>query len=158
MSLVGSWLPIELSAQVDPDFQWGGFNFPAIEGGEGAVTDVQALLLSFMVLKDTAHPDEALDFLRFLMTKEQQEAMVDVGIVGVTHKDVAWPAPLADAEGAAANATAMFPDVDGVYAKYAEYLNTVLWVNYSELWQGNMTPDEFVEAMVSDQAAYWAAH
>lgn len=85
MELVGSWLPVELQNATDPDFQWGGFSFPAIEGGEGSVTDVNALLLSFMINKDTAHPDEAFDFLRYIMSDEIQQKFTDESLVGVTN-------------------------------------------------------------------------
>ena len=158
MELVGSWLPIELANMADPDFQWGGFNFPAVEGGEGSVNDTQALLLSFMVLKDTEHPDEAAEFLRFIMTKENQQLMADDALVGVTRIGVPWSETIADAEAAATNAERLFPDVDGVYANYAEYLNTILGVTYADLWQGNITPQEFVDLMATQSAEYWATH
>ena len=158
MELVGSWLPIELANMADPDFQWGGFNFPAVEGGEGSVNDTQALLLSFMVLKDTEHPDEAAEFLRFIMTKENQQLMADDALVGVTRIGVPWSETIADAEAAATNAERLFPDVDGVYAQYAEYLNTILGVTYADLWQGNITPQEFVDLMATQSAEYWATH
>jgi raffinose/stachyose/melibiose transport system substrate-binding protein len=158
MELVGSWLPIELANMADPDFQWGGFNFPAVEGGEGSVNDTQALLLSFMVLKDTEHPDEAAEFLRFIMTKENQQLMADDALVGVTRIGVPWSETIADAEAAATHAERLFPDVDGVYANYAEYLNTILGVTYADLWQGNITPQEFVDLMATQSAEYWATH
>lgn len=157
-SLVGSWLPIELANMVDPGFEWGGFNFPAVEGGEGSVNDTQALLLAFMIIKDTQHPDEAAEFLRFIMTKENQQLMADESLVGVTRKGIEWAPAIADAQAAAMNAERIFPDVDGVYAKHAEYLNTILGVNYSELWQGKITPQEFVDKMATQSAEYWATH
>lgn len=156
MSLVGSWLPIELANMVDPGFEWGAFNFPAVEGGEGSVHDTQALLLAFMILESTEHPDEAFEFLRFIMTLENQQLMADESLVGVTHVDAEWAEPIQDAYEAASTAEHLFPDVDGVYAKYPEYLNTILGVNYSDLWQGNITPEEFVERMATQSAEYWA--
>lgn len=158
MSLVGSWLPIELANMVDPGFEWGGFNFPAVEGGEGSVNDTQALLLSFMIIKDTEHPDEAAEFLRFIMTEENQQLMADESLVGVTRAGIEWAPAIADAQAAALNAERLFPDVDGVYAQYPEYLNTVLGANYSLLWQGEITPEEFVENMATQSAEYWATH
>jgi len=157
MELVGSWLPIELANSVDPDFQWGGFNFPAVEGGEGSVTDVQALLLSFMIMKDSEHPDEAFEFLRFIMTAENQQMMADESLVGVTRVGVPWAAAIADAQTAAGNAEILYGDVDGVASQYPEFLSAVLWVNYSDLWTGQTTPEEFVEAMATDSADYWAS-
>lgn len=158
MELVGSWLPVELQNATDPDFQWGGFSFPAIEGGVGKTTDVYALLLSFMINKDTAHPDEAFDFLRFIMSDEVQQQLTDQALVGVTNKYIDWSPIIADAQQAAAAATATYGDVDNVASLYSEYLNTILYPNYVEVWQNKLTPEQFAEKMATQTAEYWAAH
>lgn len=156
MELVGSWLPVELQTATDPDFQWGGFSFPNIEGGEGSTSDVYALLLSFMINKDTAYPDEAFEFLKFIMTDAVQQQFTDESLVGVTNKYIEWNPIIADAQVAALNATTTYGDVDNVASLYSEYLNTILYPNYVTLWQGNSTPEEFVETMVTQTAEYWA--
>ena len=53
-----------------PDFKWGGFNFPAVEGGAGKTTDLQQWLLAFGILKNTTHPAEAQEFMKFVMTTD----------------------------------------------------------------------------------------
>ena len=158
MELVGSWLPVELQNATDPDFQWGGFSFPAIEGGEGVTTDVYALLLAFMINKDTAHPDEAFEFLRYIMSDEIQQQFTDESLVGVTNKYIEWNPIIADASAAAQAATATYGDVDNVASLYSEYLNTILYPNYVSLWQGGVTPEEYVELMATQTAEYWAEH
>lgn len=158
MELVGSWLPVELQNATDPEFQWGGFSFPAIEGGEGVTTDVYALLLAFMINKDTEHPDEAFAFLRHLMSDEVQQAFTDESLVGVTNKYIEWNPIIADAAAAAAAATSTYGDVDGVASLYSEYLNTILYPNYVSLWQGAVTPEGFVDMMVTQTAQYWKDH
>jgi raffinose/stachyose/melibiose transport system substrate-binding protein len=158
MELVGSWLPVELQNATDPDFQWGGFSFPAIDGGVGKTTDVYALLLAFMINKDTAHPDESFEFLRYIMSDEIQQQFTDESLVGVTNKYITWNPIIADAQTAASTATATYGDVDNVASLYSEYLNTVLYPTYVTLWQGNLTPDEFVEEMATLTAQYWADH
>ena len=158
MELVGSWLPVELQNATDPDFQWGGFSFPAIEGGAGSVTDVYALLLAFMINKDTAHPDQAFDFLRFVMSDEIQQKFTDDSLVGVTNKYINWNPIIADAQAAASAATATYGDVDNVASLYSEYLNTILYPNYIEVWQGSVTPEAFSDMMATQTADYWASH
>ncbi len=157
MELVGSWLPVELQTMTDPDFQWGGFSFPAIEGGAGSVNDVYALLLAFMINKDTAHPDEAFDFLRFVMSDEIQQAFTDNSLVGVTNKYITWNPIIADAQAAASVATTTYGDVDNVASLYSEYLNTILYPNYVEVWQGKLAPQEFSDRMATQTAEYWAS-
>ncbi|MBK9747619.1 MAG: carbohydrate ABC transporter substrate-binding protein [Chloroflexi bacterium] len=158
MELVGSWLPVELQNATDPEFQWGGFSFPAIEGGVGSTTDVYALLLAFMINKDTAHPDEAFAFLRHLMTDAVQQQFTDESLVGVTNKYIQWNPIIADALAAASAATSTYGDVDGVASLYSEYLNTILYPNYVSLWQAAITPEDFVETMATQSAQYWADH
>ncbi|MBL8134154.1 MAG: extracellular solute-binding protein [Anaerolineae bacterium] len=158
MELVGSWLPVELQTQTDPEFQWGGFSFPAVEGGVGSTTDVYALLLAFMINKDTAHPDEAFAFLRYVMSDEIQQLFTDQSLVGVTNKYITWNPIIADASATAAAATSTYGDVDNVASLYSEYLNTILYPNYVSLWQGAVTPEAYVDMMATQTAEYWASH
>ncbi len=158
MELVGSWLPVELQTTTDPEFQWGGFSFPAIEGGAGATTDVYALLLAFMINKDTKHPDEAFSFLRYLMSDEIQQAFTDKSLVGVTNKYIDWNPIIADAQVTAKNAKTTYGDVDNVASLYSEYLSTILYPAYVSVWQGKVTPAEFSEQMATQTKEYWATH
>ena len=158
MELVGSWLPVELQTMTDEGFEWGGFSFPAVEGGVGSTADVNALLLSFMIIKDTEHPDEAFSLLRYMITDEVQQAFTDDSLVGVTNKYIGWSPIIADAQNAALNATTTYGDVDNVASLYSEYLNTTLYPTYLSLFQGQITPEEFVEQMATLTAEYWATH
>jgi ABC-type glycerol-3-phosphate transport system substrate-binding protein len=157
MELVGSWLPIELASAVDPEFVWGGFSFPEIEGGEGSVNDLQALLLSFMILKDSQHPDEVFQFLKFIMTAENQQLMADQALVGVTRIGVPWAPAIADAATAAASAETLFGDVDGIQALYAEYLNNVLFPAHRSMFLGEITPEAWIDSMVTQSEQYWSS-
>jgi ABC-type glycerol-3-phosphate transport system substrate-binding protein len=154
--LVGSWLPIELSDIVEEGFEWGAFNFPAVEGGVGSNNDLQVALLAFMILKDTEHPRESFEFLRFLATKEHMQQMADEALVGVTRKDVTWADAIADGAEAAANAENVMGLSDGTVALYPEFVNNVLYVNWRDLFLGELTPEEYVAKMAADAAEHWA--
>ena len=154
--LVGSWLPTELLSATGPDFKWGALNFPELEGGVGKSTDMMAFILSFMILKDSEHPAEASELLKFLVTKESQQLMVEKGVVGVTRKGVAWPANIAEAQIAAENATAVFGEGDGLQGSNAEYWTKVLRDPNNSMFVGQMTPEEFVDGLVADTIAFWA--
>jgi len=158
MELVGSWLPVELQTMTDPGFQWGGFTFPAVEGGVGKTTDIYALLLAFMINKDTKYPQESFDFLRTLMTDQIQQEFTDKALVGPTSKFITWNPIIGDAQAAASTATTTYGDVDNVASLYSEYLNTILYPNYVEVWQGKATPQQFSDTMAAQTATYWAAH
>lgn len=158
MELVGSWLPVELQTTTDPEFQWGGFSFPSVAGGKGSTSDVYALLLAFMINKDTKHPDEAFSFLRFIMSDAVQQEFTDKSLVGVTNKYIDWNPIIADAKTAAASATTTYGDVDNVASLYSEYLNTILYPAYVSVWQGKVTPEQFVDQIATQTKEYWAAH
>jgi len=157
MELVGSWLPIELADIVEENFEWGAFNFPAVEGGQGSNNDLQVALLAFMIMKDTEHPQEAFEFLRFMMTKENMQKMADEALVGVTRQDVKWADAIADGAKAAAEANTVMGLSDGTVALYPEFVNNILYVNNRSLFLGEITPEEFVEKMATDAADHWAS-
>ncbi len=156
MELVGSWLPTELASAAGPDFKWGALSFPEVSDGVGKNTDLGTFILSFMILKDTEHPKEAFEFLKFLMTKDSQTQMVKTGIVGVTRKGVAWPASLAEAQAAAEGATSLFGHGDGLQGSNAEYFVKVLRDPFNAMFIGQVTPEKFVEKLAADSVAYWA--
>lgn len=154
--LNGSWLPTELSSAAGDDFPWGAFNFPEVEGGKGKQTDLQVALLSMMVLKDSAHADEAVDFLKYLVSEEAQKIMVSQGNVGVTRNGVEWPAILADAYTASKNATALSNIYGGVGINYADFYTTVLGPQHDKMFLGQISPEDFVKLMAAETKKYWA--
>jgi raffinose/stachyose/melibiose transport system substrate-binding protein len=157
MELVGSWLPIELADITEEGFEWGAFNFPTVEGGQGSNKDLQVALLAFMIMKDTEHPREAFEFLRFIMTKDNQQKMADEALVGVTRLGVQWADAIKDGAEAAANAENVFGLSDGSVALYPEFVNNILYVNNRSLFLGELTPEEFVDKMATDAAEFWAS-
>ncbi|MBX3066288.1 MAG: extracellular solute-binding protein [Anaerolineae bacterium] len=84
MELMGQWAPdVERSNSASgeglgEDLGW--FPFPAVEGGKGDPSDVMGGGDGFAVGKNAE--DEAVDFLRFLTSKENQLTMVGTGSVG----------------------------------------------------------------------------
>jgi raffinose/stachyose/melibiose transport system substrate-binding protein len=158
MELCGSWLPNELKEAVDPEFEWGGWAFPMVEGGEGKGTDIPVVMLDFMVMKDTEHPREAFAFIRYCLSKENVQMWADDTISGVPRSDVGFPALIADAEDMFKNATAFFDEVDGVTFKQAEYANNVLMPTHDEVFMGQITPEEFAAKMKELTITYWETH
>jgi raffinose/stachyose/melibiose transport system substrate-binding protein len=156
MELVGSWLPTELLSASGPDFQWGALSFPEVPGGVGKSTDMQAFILSFLILKDSEHPKESFEFLKFMLTKDAQQKMAVAGAVGVVRKGVVWPANLTEAQAAADSATAVFGEGDGLQGSNAEFWVKVVRDPFSNMFVGEVTPEKFVEQLVTDTAAYWA--
>ncbi len=155
MGLNGGWLPTELKEAAGPDFRWGGFRFPSISGGAGTVDDLHPWLLSFMILKDSEHPEEAFEFLKYMMTEECQTIMADEALVGVTRKGIAWNEAIADGAKASESANLAITHLDGGTAKYPEFVKNVLYAQLRPAFLVEITPEEFSANMAADAKAYW---
>ena len=79
MSLMGQWAPaVQKDASgndLGDDLGW--FPFPAVEGGQGQATDVFGGGNGHALGKDA--PKEAIDFLAFLMNRENERKLVSSG-------------------------------------------------------------------------------
>ncbi|THA75658.1 extracellular solute-binding protein [Streptomyces sp. A0642] len=74
MELMGNWEPgvvANLTPDKKPLSDLGWFPFPTVAGGQGDPTAIMGGLDGFSLSKNA--PKEAVDFLEFLVTKEQQE-------------------------------------------------------------------------------------
>ncbi len=64
---------------------WGYFDFPEIEGASGEAGYITGGPDVFMVNSESAHPDEAITFLKYLTSDEVQSKMVyDLGFLPTT--------------------------------------------------------------------------
>jgi raffinose/stachyose/melibiose transport system substrate-binding protein len=83
MELMGQWSPdvqrgnSESGEGIGEDLGW--FPFPVVDGGAGNPDDVLGGGDGFAVGANA--PDEAVDFLRFITTEENQRAMFEQGLV-----------------------------------------------------------------------------
>lgn len=154
MELCGGWLPNELSDMAGPEFNWGGFNFPAVAGGVGKVTDLQQWLLAFGVLEDTAHPEEAMLFLKYVMTYDSQTRLTEA-LQGAVRRGVEWPAAMADGAIASENASNVLDHIDGGTALYAEFTNNVLYFNALPVFLGGKPVADFPATMSAAAKNYW---
>ncbi|PZM11268.1 extracellular solute-binding protein [Rhizobium tubonense] len=153
--LVGSWLPSELASSAGKDFRWGAFNFPTVAGGSGKATDLEVALLSFMVLKNSPHPKEAIDFIKFALGEHSQKLMAEIGGVGVTRKGVKWPEALHDAEEAASQATALQGVGGGLDVAYPAFYATVAEPEHNKMFLGQIAPEVLVDILAAKTKEYW---
>lgn len=137
--LVGAWLPAELSTAVGDDFDWASFAFPTVAGGSGAASDLQASLLTFMVLKESPNAAAAVDFLAYAVSKEAQEIMATTGKVGVTRNDVAWGDAIADGFTLAENASVIMSINDASNVFFPEYHATILAPTHAAFFLGELS-------------------
>ncbi len=58
------------------EFEWSWFDFPDIAQGDGDQNALTGAPQGFMVSADTKHPEEAVEFLKYLTSKEIAQKMV----------------------------------------------------------------------------------
>lgn len=125
---------------------WGFFPMPAIAEGDGSQNYITGAPDGFIVSSKTKHPKEAVEFLKFLTSKENSLKLV---------KDIGWPSPI---EGATNPDTALKQVAEGVeYMKQAdgmaEWLDTdvhakvadVYLSNIQLLLDGSKSPEEIIK-------------
>jgi len=125
---------------------WGFFPMPSIADGNGSQKYITGAPDGFIVSSKTKHPKEAVEFLKFLTSKENSLKLV---------KDIGWPSPI---EGATNPDTALKQVAEGVdYMKQAEgmaeWLDTdvhakvadVYLSNIQLLLDGSKSPEEIIK-------------
>ncbi|MCM3600048.1 sugar ABC transporter substrate-binding protein [Robertmurraya korlensis] len=125
---------------------WGFFPMPSIADGNGSQKYITGAPDGFIVSSKTKHPKEAVEFLKFLTSKENSLKLV---------KDIGWPSPI---EGATNPDTALKQVAEGVdYMKeaegMAEWLDTdvhakvadVYLSNIQLLLDGSKSPEEIIK-------------
>ncbi|MFB4167281.1 ABC transporter substrate-binding protein [Virgibacillus sp. JSM 102003] len=126
--------------------EWGIFTLPEIKSGEGEANYVTGAPDGFLVSDQSEHPDEAVDFLKFLTSKETQEMMVDMvnwtsGVKGAVNEENALPQ--------SSRAQEIIEEAEGL----SQWLDTavasrvadVYLTNLQPLLNGEKTPEEVME-------------
>jgi raffinose/stachyose/melibiose transport system substrate-binding protein len=156
MELMGQWSPdvqrsnSESGEGIGEDLGW--FPFPVIEGGAGNPDDVLGGGDGFAVGANA--PDETVDFLRFLVSEENQRAMAEAGlvmpvVVGVD--DLFVDNPVSQA---ILNARNNAPYFQLYYDQFLPpAMGTVVLDSVESLFAGTGTPEEAAQAL-EDSASF----
>ena len=142
------YIELEEFAELEEIFpgKWDFFAMPAIPEGKGNQKFLTGAPDGFMISAKTKHPDEAIEFLKFLVTKENGEKLV---------KQLGWPSPVIGAVNVN-NAPPFL--VDGMKAieeaeGMALWLDTDIHIKVSdvylaglqELLSGSKSPEKIME-------------
>ena len=157
MNLNGSWLPTELRATTGPNFPWGSFAYPTLSSGRGSTNDVMISPQMFSVISKSKYPDQAFDFIRYMISKKTQEALVKEAGVGSVRTDVAWPAVLSDARQVVLKSTNPVPSACDLRANAGEVMENVALPAFRDLMNGKLTPEAYVKRMSSESAKFWSS-
>jgi len=155
--LVGSWLPNEVKASVDPGFTWRSFMVPNVPGGVGKSTDVEDYPLGWVILKSSTNPDVVASFLEMSMSKAHSQQIDDVAVNLSARADTTPPTALKDVYTAYNNATALFLPYDGTNSTLPDWFPTLMKYHL-QMFTGQITPQVFIADMKQATIDYWKTH
>lgn len=146
MYLNGSWLPNEVKAMTGPDFVWGCFAYPAIEGG---VTGTEAANFGAQTLAINAKSEvapEAFEIIKYI-TKGEFDAMLSAESVGIPAdtSNTEWPTMLAGVKPVMDALTTRFSWAAGIEDNAD--VTPIIKENFQKLVSGAIDAQGFVDAM-----------
>jgi raffinose/stachyose/melibiose transport system substrate-binding protein len=156
MNLNGSWLPSELLELTGSDFNWGVFSFPNLPNGAGSNTHVESGSQALGINQASENPDVAFELLRYVSGYDAQSAMAKEAASPAARIDVPWEGPLFDAYQAFKAADVSLPWACGLWDT-GEIFSNVLIPNFTDLFVGKVTPEEFIADITVEQADFWAS-
>ena len=141
----GTWMPSEVAETAGADFQWGGFSWPAATGGVGTINDYDMGSQGMAITKVSQHPDVAFEFMKYVVSKDIQTAITNVGYAS-SLVDVPWTGPIADAYPLMKNATTAYGWACGGWDTGDFFANDLL-PTFTDLITGKITADAFLTQM-----------
>jgi len=153
MMFCGAWLPKEMSEQTPEGFEISLFGFPKVEGGKGNEY-VEHWANTYGVLKDCKHPEAVARYLQYITSKK---VGTDIASLGTPVPLVGVPVPPAlENQFKILETHTAIPARAGLNTEIPEYMDNVFNVCDDKLFQMQIGPEEFIECLKTESAAYWA--
>ncbi|MDD4849779.1 MAG: extracellular solute-binding protein [Gemmiger sp.] len=148
MYCVGTYVVNETKNITGPDFQWGFFGYPQVEGG---INDQKAMVIgmqSFAVTNKCANPTAAFALIEKL-TRGKWDAKLAEDTLGIPAdvNNTEWPDQLAEAKPFMDNCNEIFATSGGL--ENNPNITPALKENLMKLYAGSCTADEFVTNMLA---------
>lgn len=144
--LNGSWLPNEVKDMTGPDFQWGCFSYPELDGG---VTGTEASNFGaqvFGINQNSQVAKEAFDIILYI-TKGEFDQQLSVASVGIPadSTNTEWPEMLAAVKPVMDSTTVRYTWAAG--AEQNPDMTPIIKENFLKLCGGSITAQQFVDTM-----------
>ncbi len=146
MYLNGSWLPNEVREMTDPDFVFGCFAYPTVEGGLTGLDAANFGAQAYGINKNTQVAAEAFDLITYV-TKGQfdQELSQESWGIPADTTNTDWPAALANVKPVMDNVKVRYPWAAGIQDN--PDMTPIIVENFKKLCGGTMTAQEFVDTL-----------
>jgi len=157
LMLMNSWLPGEMLSSAPKDFPYGFFAFPSLAGSKADQTTVQLKFNGYIVTKAAPHHDEAIQFIKKLLSKKAEESYAAASWYPGVLPGLTLPGPLADTAPVLQNAKTVAGFTCGLDGDAPEWESNVLEPLDDKLFFGQMTPTDFITQLQSQTTSYWAS-
>lgn len=146
MYLNGSWLPNEVKAMTGPDFAWGCFSYPAVDGGKTGVEASNYGAQVYAIHKNSQVAPEAFELIKYV-TKGAFDKTLSIESVGIPAdtQNTEWPAMLAAVKNVMSSLTTRFSWAAGIENNVN--MTPIVKENFQKLCAGKLTAQGFVDAM-----------
>ena len=155
MNVNGSWLPSELGSVVPENFRFGFFRMPPVTGGKGTPNQMQSIINGYVLLKASKHPNEAVEYLKFMSSKLAVEKIAAQGNL-MALKGSTVPPAMSDVPAVIADST-LVSRAFGTYEDAQEWYTQVSWKYGDLLLIGSLTPEETMKQLDQATKDYWAS-
>lgn len=142
MYLNGTWLPNEIKDSTGPDFKWGQFSYPAVEGGVEGTDAANYGAQAFQINKDCKAPDAAFAFLASLTTGKWDKELSVQTLGAPMSLSNEWPLQIADEKEMFGSLKLCYPWGAGVQSDADK--SPILNSNFTKLCSGQITADQFI--------------
>jgi ABC-type sugar transport system permease subunit/ABC-type glycerol-3-phosphate transport system substrate-binding protein len=152
----GTWFKSEMMGKIPDGFRLGTFNLPYPRGGRGDPTAINAFSGYFFVMSRSAHPKEAVDFLRFLSSRRvagefARQRDLPSAVKGSDKGNLS--ADMADVERIVGGATSNYGNAgESVFVQYPamfQFFDGVM----TQILTGKISPQDAAKKLESDAAA-----
>ena len=86
MIFCGSWLKSEMMGKIPDGFRLGAFNLPIVRAGKADPNAINTGAGYYFVLKESAHPKEGVEFLRFMTSRPMAGLFAEMRDIAVAVK------------------------------------------------------------------------
>lgn len=145
MYLNGTWLVNEIMGSTGPDFKWGTFSYPAIDGGVDGTNAANYGAQAFQINKNSKSPDVAFELLVHLTTGDVDNAIAKASFGVPVSGDAMWPEQLVEAKEVFNNLDKVYPWAGGIQADTDKL--PIIAESFTKLLSGSITAEEFVANM-----------
>lgn len=153
--LCSTWIPQETKKYTKPEFDYGFFPFPEVDGGKGKVSDVEIGYIGCVIPKGSKNVSKAKEFLAFMMRKENAQKFSDLTSSLSARADVNYPQLLSCVRDYTKKIGTPYKSIDGVWAYYPDFWAKFLILD-DQLIFGNITPSAFIKAIQKETIEFWA--